>query len=129
MECRLSLSSGPWSCKVSIRWEFGEDGKRMDEVFEEAFGSRITEKTQVELRIRQAQAAILNPGVIDRGCFLRMAEDQIRNGVVGTKALSFSRNVVCVDLEGPHLTDLSFIDLPGSLCTHFLSNDRAHTYV
>jgi hypothetical protein len=29
------------------------------------------------------------------------------------KPLLFSRNVVCVDLEGPDLTDLSFIDLPG----------------
>jgi hypothetical protein len=26
---------------------------------------------------------------------------------------SFSRDVVCVDLQGPELTDLSFIDLPG----------------
>ena len=42
-------------------------------------------------------------------------------GLVGGKGgvgrrneiLSFSRNVICVDVVGPGLVDLSFVDLPG----------------
>ncbi|KAK6964722.1 hypothetical protein R3P38DRAFT_3157156 [Favolaschia claudopus] len=37
----------------------------------------------------------------------------IKEGLPGLQPLPFSRNVVCVDLEGPELTDLMFLDLPG----------------
>lgn len=111
MECRLSSSSGPWSCQVSIRWEFDEQGKPADDVFEVIFGSTITEKADVELRIRQAQAAVLNMTIAEQD-FLTKTEVELKEGLRG--ALPFSKNVVCVDLEGPNLTDLSFIDLPGN---------------
>ena len=114
MECRLSSSPGPWSCQVSIRWEFEESGKRSDEVSELAFGKRITDKSDVELRLRQAQAAVLNPKV-PASQFLGLSEKGCLTGIKSNKPLLFSRNVVCVDLEGPELTDLSFIDLPGMM--------------
>ena len=111
MECRLSSSSASWSCQVSIRWEFEDSGKRKGEVSEILFGSRMVD---VEMRLRQAQTAVLNPQVPAKQ-FLGMSEDEMKNGVRGNDPLLFSKNVVCVDLEGPELTDLSFIDLPGTL--------------
>ena len=124
MECRLSSSSGDWNCQISIRWEFKEDGKRQDQVVELPFGPLVTNKSEVELLLRQAQSAVLNPNVKPRD-FLEMDADALQAFHAKGSSLQFSRNTVCVDLEGPGLTDLSFIDLPGSFVSFiltFLSN-------
>ncbi|KAF9229123.1 hypothetical protein BS17DRAFT_792113 [Gyrodon lividus] len=110
MECRMSSSDGPWSCKISIRWEFDDQGQPQNSVSEVPFGDVIYNKGEVELALRRAQAAVLHPG-ISATKFLSLPVEDIKN-VKGT-SLPFSRNVVCIDLEGPDLTDLSFIDLPG----------------
>ena len=111
MECRLQASSGPWSCRISIRLEYDSVGKRLDEISETAFGSIITDKSDVENALRLAQFAVLNPQVpFEKFSSLRAPEM-----VQGRSLLKFSRNVVCVDICGPDLTDLSFIDLPGEL--------------
>lgn len=81
-------------------------------VAEIPFGDLITSKKDVELALRRAQTAILNPS-IESHKFLTMTADQLRKGVQESKPLLFSKNVVCVDLQGPDLTDLAFIDLPG----------------
>lgn len=121
MECRLSSSSGSWSCQVSIRWEFDSHDKRLEEVSEVPFGATITDKGDVELAIRRAQAAVLNPSV-SATSFLTYSLEELKDGARGQKTMQFSRNVVCVDLEGPELTDLFFIDCPGaSLCVNALS--------
>ena len=115
MECRLSNTSEAWSCQISIRWEYGDDGKRADEVSEVAFGDVLLNKDDVEPMLRRAQAAILNP-TIPLSHFLDADIDTLRVGgvkVLGSKPLAFSRNVICVDLAGPELVDLSFVDLPG----------------
>lgn len=117
MECRLSSSLGPWTCQVSIRWEFDANDKPFDEVSEVPFGPLIKDEGEVELTLRRAQAAILNPS-LPPSSFLSLSLDELRRGSRGSqKTLPFSRNVVCVDLEAPELTDLSFIDLPGQYYT------------
>ncbi|KAJ3557530.1 hypothetical protein NM688_g1423 [Phlebia brevispora] len=98
-----------WQCKVSIRWEFDHFGARRDEVREEQFGEIITKPEEVELALRRAQAAILNPlNPVDT--FVTMQREVLRRP--RNNQLKFSRNSVCVDLSGPQLTDLSFVDLP-----------------
>lgn len=68
----------------------------------------------MELALRRAQAAVLNPH-ISMKTFLGLSAEQIKSGINSSeKPLLFSRNVVCVDLQGPDLVDLAFIDLPGS---------------
>jgi len=71
------------------------------------FGPVITDKQDVEERIRRAQRAILNPSVGHETFLLGPDEDSDR------PELSFSKNCVCLELSGPDLTDLSFCDLPG----------------
>lgn len=117
MECRLSSASGPWSCQVSIRWEFDECGNRLEKVHEELFGDVISQPEEVEVVLRRAQAAVLNPAK-GLAWFLEANIEELKGG---TTSLPFSRNIVCVDLEGPELTDLSFIDLPGKPLSFYLN--------
>lgn len=112
MECRLSSSSGPWSCRVSIRREFDTSGKPLDGVSEQLFGVVITNKEEAEPRLRRAQFAVLNAH-IPFSKVLSMPMEDIQKHSAQNKSKSFSRDVVCIDLQGPELTDLSFIDLPG----------------
>lgn len=113
MECRLSASSDPWYCQVSLRFEYDEVGRPLKEVREIPFGSPLTqdEKPNVELVLRRAQTAILNPH-IPHTEFLGLGVDQLKTYKQG-QALKFSRNIVCLDISGPEQTDLSFVDLPG----------------
>jgi hypothetical protein len=87
--------------------------KPLEEVSEKPFGTLITDKSDVELALRRAQVAVLNPSISPEDILTYSLED-LKDGARGIqRAVQFSRNVVCVDLEGPELTDLSFIDLPG----------------
>lgn len=113
MECRMVGAPGPWTCRLSIRWEFDDEGKRLQRVDETPFGKPITNKTDVELALRRAQAAVLNPES-PALFFVSMSEQDLADSMVNNdKTLRFSRNVLCVDICGPDLTDLSFVDLPG----------------
>lgn len=110
MECRLASSSEPWTCQISIRWEVDRTtGKPAETVVEEPFGPSIVNKADVELMLRRAQAAVLNPKTTTRK-FLDLHTETLRKY---RNDKLFSKNVVCVDLSGPDLTDLAFVDLPG----------------
>ncbi|EIW56258.1 uncharacterized protein TRAVEDRAFT_49098 [Trametes versicolor FP-101664 SS1] len=123
MECRLGYTADAWSCQISVRWEFDSTGQRLEEVQEVPFGPRLTDKTLVEPMLRRAQAAILSAsgGTGSREAavarFVGMDLEEVRRSTdpktTGAKALAFSRNTICVDLAGPDLVDLSFVDLPG----------------
>ncbi|KAI0084205.1 P-loop containing nucleoside triphosphate hydrolase protein [Irpex rosettiformis] len=120
MECRLASSSpeDPWTCEVYIRWEFDASGEPLSEVYEVPFGHVITNKSEVELMLRRAQSAVLNPPAgsslkereKEAEKFVRMSVEDLRR--VKNK-LKFSANAICMDLKGPGLTDLAFVDLPG----------------
>ncbi|KAG6917243.1 hypothetical protein DXG01_003275 [Tephrocybe rancida] len=103
-ECRLSRSTEPWKCIVSLR--LFDNGK----VRTERFGDVITNKADVEERIKRAQWAILNPT-------LRTAHGA-RHFLTGDDhgaalELSFSSCFVSLQISGPEVADLSFCDLPG----------------
>ncbi|THH28158.1 hypothetical protein EUX98_g6029 [Antrodiella citrinella] len=59
------------------------------------------------MSLRRAQAAVLCPNINADG-FLTKSVTDLRE-----MALSFSNNVVCIDISGPDLTNLDFVDLPG----------------
>lgn len=110
MECRLTRSERDWSCQIKIRWEYHNDGRtRREEVAEVDFGPFLSDKALVEPMLRRAQAAILNPD-ISPSSFAEMSDDGLK---AGSDTLPFSRNVICLELSGPDLVDLSFVDLPG----------------
>ncbi|KAJ3998695.1 P-loop containing nucleoside triphosphate hydrolase protein [Lentinula boryana] len=114
MECRLLSSTNDWNCRISIRNEFDCDGNRLREVAEKTFIEKITDKSEVELALRKAQFAVLNPEISWTDILAAPARKLKKLKTMGNaKSVPFSQNIVCIDLEGPELTDLSFIDLPG----------------
>ncbi|OCH92571.1 hypothetical protein OBBRIDRAFT_811610 [Obba rivulosa] len=75
---------------------------RNDEIKDVPFSGRITSKNDVELFLRRAQAAVLNPPVTSAR-FLDSSMEELRV------------QMSSADLVGLELTDLSFIDIPGIL--------------
>ncbi len=55
MECRLSERNVPWTCTIKLRKEVDEDGEQLSSPIVIEFGEPITDKNQVEDRIRRAQ--------------------------------------------------------------------------
>jgi hypothetical protein len=123
MECRLSSSPGNWSCQIAIRREYDSDGNVLDKVSEIPFGTIITDKREVELALRRAQVAVLNPHIPHADIISQPADLLTKTPFVSEQSLQFSDDTICIDLEGPELTDLAFIDLPGgfSACWCLLS--------
>ena len=104
----MSSIAESWSCTIEIRREYDSNGARLRIIEREPFGPVIVNKSEVELWVRRAQAAVLNPNRSPSD-FYEMSQDYL-------KELSdnrFSKNVVQINVHDPDATDLSFVDLPG----------------
>lgn len=110
-ECRLTRSSDPWQCTVSLRSITDASGQPLPQVKNENFGDTIFDKVEVEERLRRAQRAILNPNTNVRQ-FLEGADEDPFD-----RELSFSKNCVTLQISGPDVADLSFVDLPGLIAS------------
>ncbi|CAG8597440.1 2253_t:CDS:2, partial [Racocetra fulgida] len=113
MEIRLSEYVDEWMCQVFLRKEYDENENRLNRPIESKFGSLIINPDDVELMARRAQKALLNP---------RKNSDIYFNWDFGNKnydddsksnAIKFTKNVVCIEIKGPDVPNLSLIDLPG----------------
>ncbi|RIA95858.1 Dynamin central region-domain-containing protein, partial [Glomus cerebriforme] len=77
------------------------------------FGKIINDPDEVEVVARRAQKALLNPNYNHEDYFyhdfesISYEDDAIRN------ELKFTKNVVCLEIKGPKVPNLSLIDLPG----------------
>ncbi|KAG2365972.1 P-loop containing nucleoside triphosphate hydrolase protein [Suillus spraguei] len=118
MECTMSSHATSWSCTITLRMGFDENGPHLQKTNTVPFGPTITDRDAVEVWLRRAQSAILNPNAPSSSFHTKTIEElgSIKN------TLKFSRNVVCVSIEDPDATDLSFYDLPG-----LIQNERAET--
>jgi hypothetical protein len=83
------------------------------QVAEIPFGAAITDKAEVEERIRRAQLAILNPS--KRALDFLGSLGQVDGGTTNEK--SFSSDLVSVRISGKEVDDLSFVDLPGNMAS------------
>ena len=104
-ECQLSHSDSLWTCTVSLQLNSAADGSALANPQKVQFGPPITEKSEVTERIRRAQRAILNPS---------QPPDIFLSGADPGYEAPFSPNRIVVHVSGPDITDLNFIDLPGS---------------
>ncbi|KAF8839213.1 hypothetical protein BDN67DRAFT_906024 [Paxillus ammoniavirescens] len=111
MECTMSSSAKKWSCTVKLRFDYDSSGRPLPRSKEVAFGAPITDRNDVDIWLRRAQAAILNPHT-PAGNFHKKTVTELRT-INSTSSLKFSRNVVAVAIEDPDAIDLSFVDLPG----------------
>lgn len=117
IEMRTSSSSSSWTCQISIRLEYSDDGTRLDVVQEILVGAPIMDPAHVESMLRRAQAMVLCASIPPEGPTPKNITDL---ETTSTTARSFSQNVVCLDIAGEGLANLAFIDLPGT------SNKRYH---
>ncbi|KAG8216434.1 P-loop containing nucleoside triphosphate hydrolase protein [Butyriboletus roseoflavus] len=111
MECTMSSNATTWSCNIKLRFDYDSSGGSAVQQREITFGPTITDKSDVDVWLRRAQAAILNPDLAPEIFHRRNIQD-LRN-LTSTNSLKFSRNVVSIFIEDPDATDLSFVDLPG----------------
>ncbi|KAG1830238.1 P-loop containing nucleoside triphosphate hydrolase protein [Suillus variegatus] len=118
MECTMSSHATSWSCSITLRISFDSNGQDMPKTNTVPFGQTITDRNEVEVWLRRAQSAILNPNV-SASSFHTKTIEELRSA---KNMLKFSRNVVCVSIEDPDATDLSFYDLPG-----LIQNEEAET--
>ncbi|KAF7317274.1 hypothetical protein HMN09_00462700 [Mycena chlorophos] len=112
-ECRLSRSSAPWRCTVELRFITDKNGTPLGQARTEPFGPPVSDKSDVEERIRRAQRAILNPSKL-ASTFLA---DDLDDGEHDANELAFSTNFISLAISGPDLADLSFVDLPGLIAS------------
>lgn len=114
----MKSSSSPWECQIFLRKEVQDNGRPVSGVGrEEKFGPAIADKTLLEDMIKRAQLAILNPSIQPHR-FVNFDLTTLSQGTAplgSSRQLGFSPNVVCLDISGPGVTDLAFIDLPGLL--------------
>lgn len=111
-ECKLSYSKEPWHCTVSLRFETDEHGEHLGQARNVAFGEIIYDKAGVEDRIRRAQRAVLNPATTSR----HFLDDDDETGTIAGQ-LAFTTNSICLQITGPDVADLSFVDLPGLIAS------------
>ena len=107
----MSTASESWSCNISLcRNKVDLHGVTTDR---KAFGETITDKGEIELWIRRAQAAILSTRD-DPDEFLSMSIEELRDAIrTDRDMLPFCDDMVGVEVKDPDLTDLHFVDLPG----------------
>ncbi|KAJ6529313.1 P-loop containing nucleoside triphosphate hydrolase protein [Mycena capillaripes] len=108
-ECRLSCAEGPWTCIVELRYITDRDGQLLGQARSQVFGNPIFDKAEVEDRIRRAQRAILCPS--------KAAHTFLTGDDSGPTEISFSTNYISLQISGPEIADLSFVDLPGLIAS------------
>ena len=104
----MKRSDGEWKCDIYVYYVGSEENKHFH------FGPTMSSGEEVADRVRRAQQACLNPS--------RNPEDFL-HGIEFDEGMeqSFTNNYVSIQISGPGLVDLSFVDLPGmcmlqSLC-------------
>ncbi|KAF8839209.1 hypothetical protein BDN67DRAFT_1012512 [Paxillus ammoniavirescens] len=110
-ECTMSSSATTWSCTIQLRFDYDSSGHTLPESRMIPFVASITNKDLVDIWLRRAQAAILNPDTPPES-FHNKTVPELR-AINATSSLKFSRNVVAISIEDPDAIDLSFVDLPG----------------
>ena len=111
-ECRLAATTKAWQCTVSLRFIVEEDGSPCNPVRNVFFGPVITDKDEVEDRLRRAQLAILHP---DDSPEHYLDVDDLDN--LADQQSGFSTNYISLQISGPDVPDLSFVDLPGIIAS------------
>lgn len=116
----MRRTAGAWSCQISLRFDQESPSGNPRKV---VFGPLLSDKADVELSLRRAQAAILNPNVPHEHFMFKTVEElqyYTSEGAFAAGSLRFSKNTVCVEISDPGSADLTFVDLPGMCLVHFV---------
>ena len=112
----MKREAGPWSCQISLRFRYDAMGGELSEPSAVPFGPTLSSPNGVELVLRRAQTAILNPHETPTK-FLSKSEKELQyyksEEAYNNGTLKFSKNAVCIEIRDPDAVNLSFVDLPG----------------
>ena len=114
MECTMTQDD-QWSCTISLHLEFNANGDPHQVTTTVPFGPILTNKEEIEIWLRRAQAAILCPHIMSDNFHRKTKEDITQLQKTDKLMLGFSKNTIHVDVKDPDITGLSFVDLPGTL--------------
>ena len=107
-----------------MRWESSPEGHRLEHVKQSIVQQGIASTDDVELAIRRAQFWVLNPSHKLED-IRNMSEEQLNKDQDDSQPIS--KNAVCVDVSGPDVSDVTLVDLPGTLlCLIFNSGHSPH---
>jgi hypothetical protein len=113
MECTMTQDD-QWSCTISLHLEFNANGDPHQVTTTVPFGPILTNKEEIEIWLRRAQAAILCPHIMSDNFHRKTKEDITQLQKTDKLMLGFSKNTIHVDVKDPDITGLSFVDLPGT---------------
>lgn len=112
MEVVLSHSDGEaWSCQISLRIMYDVKGILLSEPRVIPFGETLHNSEEVEMRLFRAQSAVLQLPLMEEFSVNQFLQDDYE--VPAKHPVDFSRNVVTLEVCGPDLVNVTFIDLPG----------------
>jgi len=112
MECTMTQAP-EWSCTITLRLEYDANGDVYASQKTELFGETLRNKSDVEIWLRRAQAAILCPHMSSNEFHNKSKEDLEQLRKTDKRMKEFSKNTIHVDVRDPDVTSLSFVDLPG----------------
>jgi hypothetical protein len=111
----MANKPGPWRCSIGIIYTVDSNGDPLSVQEQIPFGPDINSVNEVCDRIERAQVAILHPD--------RDPIEFVNSRFLNKSECGFSFNSIVVEISGPDVIDLSFVDLPG---THYLSPQELH---
>ncbi|KAF2172905.1 hypothetical protein M409DRAFT_62563 [Zasmidium cellare ATCC 36951] len=124
-----------WTCNVSLQIRYSYNPHLRANKSGESFNgwsenkdtlslpfANVTDKAQLEIILRRAQFALLNP---DKNYTQFLNSNVDFNGEDSdSQTVRFSPNVISLEITAPGLPDLSFYDLPGAINTLGDENDQ-----
>jgi hypothetical protein len=105
-----------WSCQVKIRYDYTSQNfkQRPEHVEETNFGEMIDDPSTVEGALREAHSYLLreHAATTPQGSNLEAASGGTNTSILSKRA--FCKNVVCLEIRGRTVVDLTLITLPVS---------------
>ncbi|KAK7030461.1 hypothetical protein VNI00_014046 [Paramarasmius palmivorus] len=119
MECHMTRDEdGTWSSIIHLVRTECDARETALSTTRTQFGPEITDKNDLELWIRRAQAAILSPHRKETDFYGMSAEVITHVLKEDFRTVSFSKDTIEVEVRDPELVPLTFVDLPGLIQFH-----------
>jgi GTPase SAR1 family protein len=122
---RTPPSTASWTCRISVELKFNYDDDSgtwpPNEKSEVVGFATVSDLSELELALRRAQIALLNPKD-DPQQYLQIAPAEHSDSQV-----CFSPNLVCLDYQAPGISELAFYDLPGCINVYDMSKSGKAT--
>ncbi|KAA1115519.1 hypothetical protein PGT21_036952 [Puccinia graminis f. sp. tritici] len=117
----INVMEVDWSCQVKIRYDYtSQNFKQSPEHVEETnFGEMISEPSKVEGALREAHSYLLreHAATAPRSSNLEAASGTATNKLILSKR-AFCKNVVCLEIRGRAVVDLTLVTLPNFIQSH-----------